>query len=119
MPAISGVDELVLNHSFIDFCFNADAKDYLSWQQYISEHSAALQKFQEAKKRVQKLRGRVRRKHTETSGYVAADFSNIRRRVTLSKAYLFTAPFGKETPEVFSALPSSYPFHLLKDKLFM
>ena len=70
MPAIFSVDELILNDSFFNFCFNAGTEDSLFWEQYVSEHPEELQTLQEAKKRVQMLHEMTSEKNTEISQYV-------------------------------------------------
>src|ERR1700733_9665783 len=76
MPAIFSVDELVINDSFINFCFNSNAEDVLFWQQYIIEYPAERQKLREAKKQVWLLREMVGQKYTEISGYVESAFEH-------------------------------------------
>src|SRR5687768_3301446 len=78
MPVIFDVDELVINDSFINFCFNANAEDYLFWQQYIQKNPAELQTLQEAKRRIQMLHEMASKKKPEISRYIAKSESKIR-----------------------------------------
>ena len=79
MPATFSVDELVVNESFINFCFSSNAEDVIIWQQYIVEYPAEQQRLREAKKKVLLLCEMVDQKHPEISRYVESAFE--RRKI--------------------------------------
>ena len=70
MPVLFSVDELIINDSFINFCFNPGAEDLLFWQRYLSEYPAERQTLQEAKKRVQMLHEMVSKKNAKILQYL-------------------------------------------------
>jgi ferric-dicitrate binding protein FerR (iron transport regulator) len=76
MTVIFSVDELVINDSFINFCFNENPEDYKFWQQYILEHPAEHQTLREAKRRIYMLHEMTSKKNKEISQYIEPAFGS-------------------------------------------
>lgn len=68
MPAALTVEELAINDSFINYCFNANEADTAYWRSYVSDHPLEAGVIEEAKSVVLALRVMLHEQKNEQTG---------------------------------------------------
>lgn len=90
MPDHFSVEELVIDDSFINYCFSKNEADLSYWKQYIEEHPFEKEKIEEAKNIVLGLTIMLEQKHSSD------DFSERlieKNNQSLSKKFSFKTAF--------------------------
>jgi ferric-dicitrate binding protein FerR (iron transport regulator) len=65
MPDHLSVEELVIDDSFINYCFQKNEADSLYWEQYVSDYPFERKKIEEAKQMVLGLHVMLKQEHAE------------------------------------------------------
>jgi ferric-dicitrate binding protein FerR (iron transport regulator) len=67
MPERLSVEELVIDDSFINYCFQKNEADSLSWEQYIHDYPSEREKIEEAKQMVLGLHVMLKQQYAKSN----------------------------------------------------
>ena len=93
MPDHLSVEELIIDDSFINYCFQKNEADSLHWEQYVSEYPFERKKIEQAKQMVLGLHVMLKQEHAEnmTNSFTLQKESKLSKVIPVKKIFRYAA----------------------------